>query len=425
VVARRVRLGRDVLPVLAIGLLVCHLVRTHALEWYLVPTSSMEPTLHGDPERGDLVLVNKTAYWSQRPERFDLVVLRHRDEDESGLLVKRFIASGDDPVSVVRIDGGDVFLGSSRQDLQRWVKDPAEARDLRLTHFQFPEIGAVSVRDYFQADPVWSTSVDSDGSKVITLAAGASELVDLAAQLSEVRQHERRAASPPDLYLPGHLSTRYPVTTTFLDCDGRQWGGQDLYRDIGIEIEATASARCRGIQLVLEHLGRYLALEWQENGDVVFLVGDHRIEPTVHAEIPSAGDRRFSLAYGYLDGRLFLEIDGQIVFCRAYDLPEEPDREPALPGPEVHNLLHLAVAGGSLRIHRLRVFHDVYYKSMRAPFAPMPPPVELQPGELFLLGDNTFDSRDSRTGRRFASADLVGRPLAILGPGQRRRWLIR
>jgi hypothetical protein len=45
------------------------------------------------------------------------------------------------------------------------------------------------------------------------------------------------------------------------------------------------------------------------------------------------------------------------------------------------------------------------------------------PGHWFLLGDNSFDSRDSRHFDAVASASFVGRPLAVLAPASQRRWL--
>ena len=97
----------------------------------------------------------------------------------------------------------------------------------------------------------------------------------------------------------------------------------------------------------------------------------------------------------------------------------------ARPHAGIHNLLHVAAAGGAIRIDRLRVFHDVYYKSLRGPTTPAAAGVELPPGAMYLLGDNTFDSRDSRMGLTFLLSDLVGRPLGVIGPLARMRWLTR
>ena len=61
--SRRPGLVRDLLPVLLVGLVVFHILRTHVLERYVVPSGSMEPTLHGAERGGDIVVVDKTAWW--------------------------------------------------------------------------------------------------------------------------------------------------------------------------------------------------------------------------------------------------------------------------------------------------------------------------------------------------------------------------
>jgi hypothetical protein len=130
-----------------------------------------------------------------------------------------------------------------------------------------------------------------------------------------------------------------------------------------------------------------------------------------------------TLEVGYLDGWFFLIAHGELLFH--HELPLSEEWPHAFPPDGVENRLYLAVAGGGAEVRALRTFHDVYYQARRAPFGPPAAAVELQPGELFLLGDNTFESRDSRSGRAFPRADLVGTPIAVVGPVERMRWLTR
>ena len=59
-----------------------------------VASGSMEPTLHGDPERGEFVLVRYAA--DPAPERFDLVVLRR--PGEAAPYIKRVVGLPGDTV---------------------------------------------------------------------------------------------------------------------------------------------------------------------------------------------------------------------------------------------------------------------------------------------------------------------------------------
>ncbi len=145
--------------------------------------------------------------------------------------------------------------------------------------------------------------------------------------------------------------------------------------------------------------------------------------PTVEGP-PIPLGRPVSLAFGHLDGRFFATVDRRLVFSREFELPVRSTREPHLrqdgTRPPI-NCLHVGFAGPSgaaARILRLTAFHDVYYQPSEQRF-------ELEQGQLFLLGDNTENSRDSRVRARdpYDMDDLVGRPIAILAPRARVRWL--
>ena len=49
----------------------------------------------------------------------------------------------------------------------------------------------------------------------------------------------------------------------------------------------------------------------------------------------------------------------------------------------------------------------------------------LEPGQVFLLGDNAADSRDSRMFGPVPLQAFVGRPRIVLGPWPRTHWLAR
>lgn len=88
---------------------------------YLIPSGSMEPTLHGgNLVTGDRVLVNKMIYgiripfttirlytWN-RPQRWDIVVFRNIDKTaDHSILIKRVVGL---PGETIRIRDGKIFI---------------------------------------------------------------------------------------------------------------------------------------------------------------------------------------------------------------------------------------------------------------------------------------------------------------------------
>jgi hypothetical protein len=121
----------DALAVAAVAVLTFQCLRIGYGDRYLVPSGSMQPVLHGDPNDGDVVFVDKTAR-AESLRRHDLVVVQH-PENLGQPLVKRIAACGDDPSSRwVDIRQGDVWLGDSPQRLLREQKDPLASRTQRV-----------------------------------------------------------------------------------------------------------------------------------------------------------------------------------------------------------------------------------------------------------------------------------------------------
>ena len=130
-------LGRDAVVIAVIGLIVFQALRKFVGDYYCVPSSSMEPFLHGHEQNGDVVYVDA---WSKAADcrRGDVVVVRHPD-DPNGQLVKRIAARGDDEETCwIEIRNGDVWLGESPQLLLREVKEPHAARNMRAAWASWP-----------------------------------------------------------------------------------------------------------------------------------------------------------------------------------------------------------------------------------------------------------------------------------------------
>jgi signal peptidase I len=417
-VARRLLGALGLLPIPLAAVVVFHLIRTHLCERYLVPSSSMEPILHGDPVAGDIVAVDKTAFWRGAPRRWELVVLRNPDDREQNHLVKRVVGL---PGEEIEIANGDVFAGRVGEPRRLVRKSVATGAGMRMTWFAFPDAAADLERG-LKSSQDWRPERGG-----LRLDAGGATLRALGELLGETAQTQRRTGRGGglSLYLPGHLSTAAPVNAGFIDTSGAEHPDPASVRDVGLELELVPDQGIAGLQLVLEEHDTYHAFVYAPDGATSLAIGGGEVLARGERGPPLRPGAPLSLSFGYLDGRLFLEAGGTVLLEHDLDLPAESPPE-RFPGPRFANLLHVGVAGASVGIARLRVFHDVHYDSGQGPLG-RPQPQYVPEGHLWLVGDNSRYSRDSRDPRigAYPASAVVGRPFAVIGPRSRMRWLPR
>ena len=126
------------------------------------------------------------------------------------------------------------------------------------------------------------------------------------------------------------------------------------------------------------------------------------------------------VAYGRLDGRDF------VLLGDSHEYVLETPGARVLPRPRTW--LHVGVVGDApVEVSALRVFRDIY--AYREPVTSVgqerPWPKFVRPGHWFLLGDNAFDSRDSRHFGDVPTARFLGVPAYVIGPWARARSLAR
>jgi signal peptidase I len=401
----------DTAPVVAVGAVVFHLLTTHIADCYPVPSGSMEPTIHGDRDRGDLVLVDKTAYWSSRPSIYDIVVIRGATA-EANLMVKRCLAIG--PADL-RIAGGDLYRterGGVFGSLPI-AKDPVRHGDMRIPIFRHPFGPCEQTLEEFLHLPS-GAAVDVDGS--IRLPGVADTAAVLALLDVAVRRPKPGETAPR---IPGLLTTNKSVDSSYLTPAGRrQWQGVNYYPDIGVQLALSVPDDCAAVLFVLEYRQRDYALLFHRDRRLQLIVGG-RVVKTREAPVPL---ETMSIAFGYLDGHLFLTAKGRKLFHEPLLLDPNEDYLPGRP-----NGLHVGCVGGSLLLREVTVFHDVAVTSVAGRYGTGPGTYPLDSGLMFLLGDNAHDSSDSRgTALGPVSLDrLVGRPAAILAPSGRARFFVR
>lgn len=107
---------REWIEPLCVALVMAILIKRTFMEIYVIPTSSMEPTLHGagnyPKDGGDKVLVNKTAYaFGNKPQRWDVIVFlappKAVEKDVTKFFIKRLVGL---PGEKLEIRNGDIFI---------------------------------------------------------------------------------------------------------------------------------------------------------------------------------------------------------------------------------------------------------------------------------------------------------------------------
>lgn len=408
---------RDSAVVAAIGVLGFHALRRWVGDVYPVPSVSMEPTLHGALRGGDRVFVAKFATAKAR-QRHDMVVVRHPIEPGQQM-VKRIAALGDDPAACwIDLRDGDVWLGADRQRLLREQKDPLAARAMRVPW-------AVSVFPFELSSQQLDLRAAATMGTSLVLPGTASSAEDLRSMFGDEARNGRRGGVAGWRLPAGCIGTARAVDAGYLAVDGSRGPSGTGVQDCGVDLvvrELPAE-----LLFTVEAVGEALTCHWRPSLGLVQLWrnGANVAEVTIRPVCP--GHHR--IEFGRLDDRIFLLVDGDrdqlAIFPRQADWTADLLMAGVSPEPATH--LHLAIPGHQpLAIDRLTVFRDLLAqrdRNLSLPGTPGDWPRFVPPGHWFLLGDNCFDSRDSRSFEAVSASSFLGLPLGVVGPWPRLRWL--
>lgn len=97
--------------ILIMGIVLGFVLRTWVVGIYSIPSGSMEPTLHGNENQGDQILVSKAAFTFSSPSNGDIIVFDAEQwADDDSTYIKRVIAGPRQTVGVnsegeVTVDG--------------------------------------------------------------------------------------------------------------------------------------------------------------------------------------------------------------------------------------------------------------------------------------------------------------------------------
>ncbi|MBL9080078.1 MAG: hypothetical protein JNL08_21475 [Planctomycetes bacterium] len=413
---------RDALLVAAVAVVTVQALRRLVGDRYMVPSDSMQPVLHGDPLHGDVVFVDKLGSAAAR-RRHDLVVVVHPEHGDQQL-VKRIAARGDDHDACwIDLRGGDIWLGPDRDPkrFRRDTKEPFAARAMRVEWAAWP---ARSEALATALDLSAGTEVDGE----LRVPASSTDAAEATALFTAEARQRRRSARARSALPAGFVGTARPVDASFVDASGvRGRAGDDIgVVDCGMDLELALPVEI--LFGTVELLDQSLTLVWRAAAGGVELWCEG--ERVGGATLPCRPQGAHRIEFGLLDDRVFFAVDDRLdaLFVMARS-PDWPQARPTDAAPQPRTYVHLGTQGGApLRLTRLTVWRDVFHDRERiAGFAGDRGawPRSVPPGAWFLLGDNTYDSRDSRQFDAVPATAFVGVPQFVIGPWERAHWLPR
>lgn len=357
---------------------------------YRVEKRSMMPTLQGNPQGGDFVLV----WWNRggRPERFQLVVVQPGEGEAP--IVKRAAGLPGEKVEIrlgdLWIDGETLPIDQPRpalvplfddrlQDVEHWFEYAREQgfwrQDGALWHLdsrQVP-IGTTQDRMYYarRALDGW---VEGDG----RVEDGLGMVNDLVLDL------ELRLGDPPAQPRLGLLEMGdiFEVELEFLE--GRRWLARLVNRWVSME----GSGRDVLEETVLElEIGRW-----------------------------------HSMRLANVDDQVGFAVDGRTIFLHAYPGNRfHPQDEQTRRGVSLGARAWFGGVRGLASFRGIRLSRDLYYT--RRGERGISAPVQLGPEQIYVLGDNSAESLDSRDFGPIPLHRILGRPGWVLWPPGRIRRL--
>ena len=380
------------------ALLFLVVVKFFVADVYRVDSGSMRPTLFGGPgASGDEGLYERVLVaYDRSPHlaRFDPVVLRSPDGGKP--IVKRVVGL---PGETISITEGDLLIEGRRLP-------PDAPRPAPIVLF---DDEVLDVSGFFQFEEELWTRTDQSWVLDAT-GVGAGE------DRGMMKFHKELL----DGYID-HRARRVPgleqVNDGILECEVRMDhpGPGAMLRFELLEEGDTFKA-----QLVSVPPEGFLLRLLRVNGETLQRTGPGPYYDVLfEEEIPFRTGIWRHVEFANVDNTLSFELDDVRVMTVSYAANVPYPRRTGTANKSIGPRVGFGAEGCQAAFRSILVLRDLYYTE-RGEYA-VSSLLSLGPGEFFLAGDNSADSRDSRDFGPVQASEILGRPIAVVWPPDRMR----
>ncbi|MBF0197041.1 MAG: signal peptidase I [Planctomycetes bacterium] len=398
------------------------LVMKFIMAIYVIPTGSMQPTLHGagDYGLGDKVLVNKFIYRMEEPKRWDVIVFKYPNHlinckrcghDLPYPIPKdqpRVIPEGAECPRSTCIGLSPKLAFISKDYIKRCVGVPGDELTLRDGNILVKEGDdwAFTPKTEAAQSEMWVDVFDSSKEDDIKATAyywqwlsdeqvdwgGEREILELEAN----KEYRLRFKNEDSLRGKGDKGLN---ETSFM---------QPVRPLVG-DVKLTLSLEEQPQNGVLD-----LEIAWNNSPLIARLdFSNHSVALLRNGQALSSfpfSPELKEISFARLDGELLFYSKDKIERVAIPDL--SPITTTASISPKIN------YKGDALKIASVEVKRDIYYsREMDQRFWNNSNySCKIYPGEYFAMGDNSFFSSDSRYWGKVPESDMIGKALAVLLP---------
>lgn len=381
----------DNLEAVIMAFLLALMIRGFCLELFKIPTGSMDPTLLGDthdgtrgkptllwnPNMGDRILVDKTIYRFELPQRWDVIIFKF-PLDRTKNYIKRLVGM---PGEVILMKDGEIWVcpnanhqsGTARKPQRIFNVDtdsicPECGKSFEIARKPPRVFNAMMAKEYhsnFHKESLtdhWSPSSTKwtvvDGKIVLSNTERKLEAITYKGEASSDWIRFKADVPNRDVKVSFSCMVTHLSSSIFVKLGGGE----------------------RELTLVL-------SAENKEQSLFTLLKGD--VSSTIALDRPVKLDpgKEYRITLANVDGVVYAEINGQQVL-QVIHLKHLDDIRVERGRPEISLGSTGDVAFWDISIHK-----DIYYQPAgKAEEGP----VHVPPEHYFVLGDNTSSSRDSR-----------------------------